>query len=82
MAKHPAARRTSERVEEAARKAGINQTELSRLTDIPYTSLGRKINPDSKYEFNISELVTIAEALNMHPSELIADELTAKTKAA
>lgn len=81
MVKNIAAQRTSERVASAALEEGVSLSELSRRTQIPLSSLRRKISPEGRYEFNISELLTVAEALNRHPSELIAPELFPVAKA-
>lgn len=81
MVKNSAAQRTSERVASAALEEGVSLSELSRRTQIPLSSLRRKIASEGKYEFNISELLSVAEALNRHPADLLAPELHPMAKA-
>lgn len=43
--------------------------DLHRMTDIPYTTLRRKVR--GLDEFRFSELVLVAEALGIKPSDLV-----------
>lgn len=81
MVKNNAAQRTSEKVAQAALESDVSMAELSRRTQIPLSSLRRKVAAEGKYEFNISELLSVAEALGRHPSTLLAPELTLLAKA-
>lgn len=43
--------------------------DLHKMTDIPYTTLRRKVR--GLDEFKFSELLLISEALGVHPSDLV-----------
>lgn len=58
---------TAKLVNDAIEKSGRYKTELSEETGIPYATLNRKLS--GKGEFRLSELLLIAEALNVHPSK-------------
>ena len=57
---------TAELVNAAIEKSGRYKTELSEETGIPYATLNRKLA--GKGEFRLSELLLLAEALEVHPS--------------
>lgn len=72
MADHNSAERVAQLVAQAMVTAGKSKTWLAEQTGIPYSTLGRKLRAVS--EFNYSETFRIAEALGIHPADLVPTE--------
>lgn len=60
------------RIKEIAESKGINQGQLSRLSDVGYTTI-RRIFDDPYYSVNMSTLERIAKALGVPATELIEE---------
>ena len=61
-----------QRIKEVAESKGINQGQLSRLSDVGYTTI-RRIFDDPYYSINFSTLEKIARALGVPATELIEE---------
>lgn len=60
------------KIKEIAESKGINQGQLSRLSDVGYTTI-RRIFDDPYYSVNMSTLERIAKALGVPATELIEE---------
>lgn len=60
------------KIKEIAESKGINQGQLSRLSDVGYTTI-RRIFDDPYYSVNMSTLERIAKALEVPATELIEE---------
>lgn len=58
-----------ERVKSYVKQSGINQLELSRITNIPISSLNAMLN--GKRKMYVDDLRTICFALNTLPEEFV-----------
>lgn len=74
------AERIAQIVSQAIITAGKSKSSVAEATGIPYSTLGRKLL--GRTEFTITDLITIAEALEIHPSRLIPSDFLAGTAAA
>ncbi len=61
-----------QRIKEIAESKGINQGQLSRLSDVGYSTI-RRIFDDPYYSINFSTLEKIARALGVPATELIEE---------
>lgn len=61
-----------QRIKEVAESKGINQGQLSRRSDVGYTTI-RRIFDDPYYSINFSTLEKIAKALGVPATELIEE---------
>lgn len=60
-------------VRAALAEAGLNARQLSRLTNLPYQGLLKKLS--GKSEFSFSDLLCISQALDVDPASLIPTSL-------
>lgn len=60
------------KIKEVAEAKGMNQGQLSRRSDVGYTTI-RRIFDDPYYSVNISTLARIARALKVPATELIEE---------
>jgi len=72
MADFTTAERIAQSVSQAIVTAGKSKSWLAEATGIPYSTLGRKLL--GKTEFNFSELLSIAEALEISPARFVPAE--------
>ncbi len=61
-----------QRIKEIAESKGINQGQLSRLSDVGYSTI-RRIFDDPYYSINFSTLEKLARALGVPATELIEE---------
>jgi DNA-binding Xre family transcriptional regulator len=61
-----------QRIKEVAESQGINQGQLSRRSDVGYSTI-RRIFDDPYYSINFSTLEKIAKALGVPAMELIEE---------
>jgi transcriptional regulator with XRE-family HTH domain len=61
-----------QRIKEVAESQGINQGQLSRRSDVGYSTI-RRIFDDPYYSINFSTLEKIAKALGIPATELIEE---------
>ena len=60
------------KIKEIAESKGINQGQLSRLSDVGYSTI-RRIFDDPYYSVNFSTLEKIAKALEVPATELLEE---------
>lgn len=70
----------ADKVRQAMEAKGESINNTAKLASIPYTTFHRKI--DGIYDFTMSELGRLADALEIHPAEFMPDEFMANHKAA
>jgi len=62
------------KVRQAMESKGESINNTAKLASIPYTTFHRKLDEDSAYDFTMSELGRLADALEIHPTELMPEE--------
>lgn len=70
---------TADRVAATMTRKGMSTQHVATAASIPYTTLHRKLNAPA--DFTISEIGRLADALGVHPSELLPSEITTKAAA-
>ena len=60
------------KIKETAEAQGLNQTDLSRLANVGYTTIRRAFD-EPEYTPNFPTLERIAKALNVSPLELVEE---------
>lgn len=66
---------TAAKVVAAVASANLTRRDLADATGIPYTTLFRKLNGHSS--FTLDEIASVAAALNVEPTSLLAFEAAA-----
>lgn len=60
---------TADRVAATMTRKGMSTQHVAAAASIPYTTLHRKLNAPS--DFNVSEIGRLADALGVHPADLL-----------
>ncbi|MGA6208114.1 hypothetical protein ACPESR_25505 [Nocardia testacea] len=64
-----------ESVGQAIAEAELSLREVAALSGVPFTTLHRKVNGQGKTGFLLSELLSVAEVLNLRLSQLLPAEI-------
>lgn len=71
---------TAQAIRAALADSGVTKRYLSQKTGIPYPTLNRKVA--GSRDFTLSELLAIAEALQVHPAAFVPPQFKTATPAA